>query len=229
MLSLPGLHLEWEDVTVPPGSAFAQWNVYRRPAATTDAFGDSVAAGSWTRIAVIESQATLEYDDFNTEDEIEYEYAVTWIANTAGTLLESDKQADPPGDAADYPYAWLHRLDDPAKYCLVRPKPSASYKPQQGIEFADVRGRETPTAFIDENEATRIGWPLRIEDYDGDVWPRLRAMLAMQKDEGAIFCFRPAYARERYFVNIADLTRDDDPTFRSSVLTLQETFYEESV
>lgn len=226
---LPAIQLDWTQWS-QSGWTFIQYNVYRRRSTYNDPWGDAVAAGSWTRIAVITNVATIQYTDPHVVSARNYDYAVTVTANNGAANLESAKQTTPPTDSVTYGDAFLHNTANFDEYTPIEGQPPATFTPRQLVNVRRARGRLTPTAFISEFEASQIEWNIKPYLHTArDTWNALKLLQQHQREEAVVLCMRSSAQQDLHFVQITDMSRDDDRGVYTIRLSMQEVFYDEAV
>jgi hypothetical protein len=227
--TLPGIQVDWTQWS-QSGWTFVQYNVYRRRSTYNDPWGVAVAAGDWTRIAVITDVATIQYTDPHLVSARNYNYTVTVTANNGVDNIESAKQGAPPTDSVTYQDAFLHNTSDFDEYTPIEGQPPARFAPRQLVELRRARGRLTPTAFISELEATEVDWNIKPHLHTAkDTWNALKLLQTTQRETAAVLCMRSGTQEDLHFVQISDLSRSDDIGTYTIRLSLQEVFFDEAV
>jgi len=227
-LSLPGLHVTWDASEPSAGETFVQYNVKRRRAAHTDAFGREVAAGPYVRIAALADIDATAFSDHHTGSGISHEYAVTWTANVSGDLLESDEQEPPGTGVVSWRGAYLHDPADSDVYTqlLVR---EISVDQQQEQSVLRARGRREDTVFVGEGFARLYEvTPVTERIQERGAWERLRGMLDRQFT-GASYCLRIAYSGDVVFGTLEALRVQDRTALNEPAFRFRETHFEEAV
>lgn len=217
--TLPGLTLTWNDVTLAGGDSFQQWNVYRlRTAVDT----------TYTRIAVITSEATRTYTDYNVASGQSYTYEVTVTALRAGTPIESS--AGTVTRSVTFAANFLHQVNNPANYLEVKTNDiQTALTPD--VTLRKLWGRKRPTAFVGEQLAATFKLvTAEALDSDYSAWNALVTLFKQQRDAGAVFCYRPRFNTERWFVALVDVNpREDFVGTYAMTVDLAEVDYDEAV
>lgn len=227
-MTLPGLQVSWNAAVPTEGQVFVQYNLYRRRAAHTGPFGEAVAAGPRTRIAVVSDIETLAHTDHQVGAALEYAYTVTWTANIAGTVLESDEQAAPGTGEVSWRGGFLHDPADSAIFTPVRVR-EASVEQGQQQELLRARGRREDTLFVGEGFSRRYDLTLTPAAIrDRAPYERLRVMLDRQF-AGAAYCLRLATSGEVVFGRLALIARRDRAGVTTPAMRFVETAYQEGV
>lgn len=222
---LPGMLVEWPAATVEEPHIFSEYNVYRRVAEHSDAFGRTADAGPWVRIARLLSYDALEYTDHNCGSGIAYEYAVTWWALGG---LQSEQQAPPPADTVTWSHAYIHDVADPEIFTPV-PFAGLGVEQQQDIVDTAVRGRASGVAFTGE----RFERVLSLAVVPGRIrgtapYERLREMLKRQHTAGATYCLRIGHSGEVVFGRLEPVRRTDQAQLATPDIRFVERHYTEA-
>lgn len=226
--TLPGLRVEWEQAEPGDGETFVHYNVYRRRASHTGPFGDLVPAGPRVRIAAIADIGTLEFTDHHVGSVLGYTYAVTWTANIAGTVLESDEQAMLAAGVVTFRGSFLH---DPAHPTVYTPVLASEVRVEQRQQQATLRarGRREETVFVGEGFGRAYDLQL-VPDAHTDRAPyeRIRAMLDRQYTQGAVYCLRLGSTGDVVFGRLEGLRRDHRPGLTTPAARFVEVAHQEA-
>lgn len=227
LFALPGNVLQWDAVVPGPGQTFVQYNVKRRRAAHSDAFGRTVPAGPYVRIAVRDITARA-YADHHTGSGVRYEYAVTWTADVSGDVLESEEQEPPVAGEVAWRGGFIHDPADPAVYAPVLAREVGVEQHQQQTTLR-ARGRREDTVFVGEGfgRAYEVG-VIPTQIHDRVPYERLRAMLDRQF-AGATYCLRLGHSGEVVFGRLDALRRQDRTGLSLPAVRFHETHYAEAV
>lgn len=226
---LPALHVEWSPPIESGDQNFVQTNVYRRRAPYIDAFGDEIPAGARQRIAVLTTIGAGDFIDYNVGSGIPYQYTVTWMANTAGVVLESEEQAPVEGVVTWRISGYLHDLANSAYFTPVEVS-SLDVMQDQEQQHHNVRGRRSGVTFVGERFEGEF-----VITFAGDyvtehgTYRRLLQMLDRQYALGTLYCLRLPHSGEVVFGIMEPPSRTDSEGTTEPSMGFRERHYEETV
>jgi hypothetical protein len=221
---LPGIRIEWNQVTEGPGETFVTYAVRRRKEGTT----------KWTTIAEVGDITELSVVDYNVEPVVRYEYSVVWRATSGTNTLQAADTSPAPIGTVDFEFNYLHAanlLSTDDDFTWVRMDSFEAQKDvEQDVQYVQPWGRDLPTSYIGQKLGTRLSVPLR-EDLLSKTrrWDRLRTLTRIQRDRSAVLMMRFGRSKESYFVTIAGLGKSDFQKTTTSRVDMVETYYEEGV
>ena len=218
-MALTYLHISWNEVTPTSEEVFVNYNVYKRKSGEV----------FWTKIANILGVETTDYDDYLVEWDQDYEYTVTWVADIAGALVESNR-ATAVADSVTptLKEATLHVVDDPTVFADLIQQ-SVQVDETLDVEYLQAWSREKPTPHIGNSQFASISVNTR-EFWSSNkaMWDDLVKVLRAQQETGSVLCLK--HREEMYIVTMNSGTRSDSrPIQYGAAISLQEVHYDESV
>lgn len=220
---LPGIEVQWLQVTPILPDTFLQYNVKRRLAGDT----------TWTRIAAIQSLGTTSYIDYTAGSGIAYEYTVTWTSVRSGSQFESP-EGGPAAGMVTFAGSFLHdatkgSVNAAANYVELKGG-SRDLEPVQPQTSTFVWGRSAPTKTYGTTRYHRGAYQLNSNDVSNpDLWTGLENLQFRQQAFGSPLCYRTGDMGDRYFCNITKLTRNDPPYEYLPKVEWDESFFLEAV
>ena len=219
--TLPGILVQWPQVTPAAPDTFVQYNVKRRDAGTNP----------WTRIATITALGTTRYTDYTPASGTVYEYAVTWTSNRTGNIFESVEGA-PAAGSVTFAGSFLHdatrgSTNAAANYVQLRGNMRVN-EPRQSPTIITVWGRARPTIAFGSYRAKHFTYQLITHDpADRTLWWGLEALQIRQQQQGVPLCLRTEFG-DRLFCIISRLTRNDPPWEYVPALEFEELYFSEA-
>ncbi len=219
---LPGILVQWSQVTPVAPDVFQQYNVKRRVHG---------AGGTWTRIAVITSLGQTSYNDYTVASGIQYDYTVTWTSNRSGQLYESLQPAPTVGSVT-FAGTYLHDatpggLNAAANWVELWHN-AYTNQPQPSVVLNPVWGRAQPTAVTTTNRPHHLTLQhVSLDPVDMTVWKMLEQLLG-QQEQGSPLCFREGSTGDRFFVVVTKIQRDTPPYEYLPRYELDEIYLDES-
>jgi hypothetical protein len=221
---LPGIRVDWDQVTEGPGETFVTYAVRRRVEGTS----------KWITIAEVGDITELSVVDYNVEPVVRYEYSVVWRATSGSDTLQAADTSPAPVGTVDFDFNYLHTASlqsNDTDFEWVRMDSfDAQKNVDQDVAYVQPWGRDLPTGYVGQKLATILSVPLR-EDLLTRTrrWDRLRTLVRLQRDRSAVLMMRFGRSQESYFVTISDLTKSDRQKTTTSRVGMRETFFEEGV
>lgn len=213
---LPHILVQWAASTTE--QQFVRYNVYRREAGETE----------YVRVAWIDVVGRLDYRDYAVKSRTVYEYTVTISTLYAGEELES-LRPDPVQGSVVFDWTYIHDISDPPEaYCAFYSL-SSEVEPEQEVEFRKAWGRQYPTAFVGELEGVTLRIRGLPDVHRGEIWEAMRGVFSKQRTDAALYCVRPGVTGEKYFANIATLSKSVGRAQYEPSVDLVETYFDEAV
>jgi hypothetical protein len=220
-LPLPGILLTWAQITPVAPDTFVQYNVKRR------LLGDT----SWTRLAVIAALGTTRYTDYTPASATTYQYTVTWTSNRSGNIFESP-EASAVNASVTFTGTFLHDATPggggAANYVRL-PTNRRTVEPIQAATQTAVWGRQPLTVTYGTSEYRHVALGVVSQDpTDRTIWDQLRLLQRRQRVNGSPLCFRDGDMKDRLFVTLSKLSRNDPPYEYLPALELDEIYLNEA-
>lgn len=217
--TLPGLRVQWSQVTPSGAETFIEYDVRRRR------LGDTV----WKSVATLTSRSTTFYIDHNVLSGQAYQYSVVWRATSGVSVLQSVDAAH--SGKSEFEFNWLHAgslQSNESSFVGARIESWEADKTlRQEVRFVQPWGRALPHAYVGQALGYRITVPLHPHALsDQTQWETLAELLRLQRDEGVTLCLRFGRAKEMYFGTLDALARGDSQKQFSSQIGFTETFWE---
>lgn len=220
--TLPGLAVSWTQPSLAGGDTFVNYYVYRRLTSV---------GGTYTRIASVTPISQASYTDYNIVSGISYDYTVTIVVSRAAGTFES-VQATAVANSVTFTSVFLHDVGAPSNYAEV-PTTALTVKQLSARTFIQSWGRNQPTAQIGLMDAAQIQITGKFTTLsDQTWWAELLTLLGRERDHGAALCLRTGTTADKWFCQLdpaTNLQRDDVPRAYHDTVSLQETYYLESV
>ena len=202
---LPGLRVQWPQVSPVAGDTFQAYNVKRR----------DIGGTTWTRIALIQALGTTSYIDYTVQSGKPYEYTVTWTVNRSGNAFESPVITSAQGTIT-FTGSFVHDATPggqaaAANYVYLRGN-ARGLEVVQPSTLVPVWGRARPAMIFGTSRYQTLSYRLVSQDVaDLSVWQGLANLQLRQQTLGAPLCVRTGDMADRFFCVITKLTRDDPP------------------
>ena len=188
----------------------------------------AVSIDPWVQIASIADEETLRFADNRVASGQVYEYSVNVVTSVFGDSLTSNDLLPPPFESVTFEGMAMAVITDETLYIMLEGG-QMEVRPEQHGSFITARGRREPTAQYDEYRASTIAFTTVVRKHDNNrEWRKIERFFARQQEGGQIFLIRPGHKPERYFAQLRDIRRADDPAFWTLQLEFQQVYYDES-
>lgn len=143
MNPLPGVIVTWAE-SAEPLLSFIRYNIYRRELGDTD----------WNLIAFYADRSRVFHQDYETEWEVVYEYAITQISDAAGEEVESDFP-DAVQSSSTWNNLFIHDRDTPSYFAELLVQGQRISGPDIEVTYLTPFNSSLPSAHVG-NKLTRV-------------------------------------------------------------------------